>query len=78
MLKMTGIELEFISDIDMHLFIEKGMRGGVSYICKRHSLASNKYCFNCNKNMLLSFIGMQIFCIAGKCVSVYHMVDLNG
>ena len=37
MLKMTKIELETISDIDVHLFIEKGMRGGISYICKRHS-----------------------------------------
>ena len=26
-LKMTGIELDLISDIDTHLFIEKGMRG---------------------------------------------------
>ena len=36
MLKMTGIKLELISDVDLHLFIEKGMRGGISYISKRH------------------------------------------
>ena len=35
MSKMIGIELELNSDIDMHLFIEKGMRGGISYIAKR-------------------------------------------
>ena len=28
MLKMTGVELKLISNINMHLFIEKGMRGG--------------------------------------------------
>ena len=37
MLKMSGVELDLISDIDMHLFVEKGMRGGISYIAKRHS-----------------------------------------
>ena len=35
MLKMTGVKLEKISDLEMHLFIEKGLRGGVSYIAKR-------------------------------------------
>ena len=43
MLKMAGIKLELISDIDKHLFIEKGLRGGIYYICKRFSEASNKY-----------------------------------
>ena len=32
--KMTGIELELISYIDMYLFIEKGMIGGVPDIGK--------------------------------------------
>ena len=36
-LKMTGIKLEKINDIDMYLFLEKGMRGGVSYISKRYA-----------------------------------------
>ena len=43
MLKMTRIKLYLISDIDMPLFIEKGMKGGISYIAKRHSEANNKY-----------------------------------
>ena len=37
MLKMTGIKLEKISDIDKYLFIEKGLRGGISYIAKRYA-----------------------------------------
>ena len=40
MLKMTGIELEKTSDIDQYLFIEKGLRGGISYIAKSHSKAN--------------------------------------
>ena len=43
MLKMTGIKLDLISDTDMHLFIEKGMRGGISYVSKRCSKANNRY-----------------------------------
>ena len=42
-LKITEIELEVISDVDMDLFIGKGMRGGISHIAKRFSKANNKY-----------------------------------
>ena len=43
MLKMTGVRLKKIVDIDMYLFMEKGLRGGISYIAKRHSKTNNKY-----------------------------------
>ena len=40
---MTETKLDLISDIAMHLFIEKGIRGGISYISKRYSKANKKY-----------------------------------
>ena len=43
MLKMTDVKLEKISDIDKYLLIEKGSRGGISYIAKRYTKANNKY-----------------------------------
>ena len=46
MLKMIDVKLEKIFDIDMFLFIEIGLRGGISYIAKRYNKSNNK----CMKN----------------------------
>ena len=43
MMKMTGIKLELMTDVGMFEFIEKGLRGGISYIGNRHGEANNKY-----------------------------------
>lgn len=56
MLKMTGVELDLISDIDMQLFIEKGRRGGISTVTHRHAEANNKYMENFDREKELHYV----------------------
>ena len=62
MLKMTEIKLELISDAEMHLFIEKGLRGGISYISKRHSKVDedNKFIMYWDANNLYDWASNQL------------------
>lgn len=43
MLKHTQVQIELFTDIDKMLFVEKGVRGGISQCSKRHSVANNEY-----------------------------------
>ena len=65
MLKVTGVKLEKISDIDMYLFIEKALRGGISSIAKRYSEANNKYMKNYDPRKPSKYIEdlVKIICI---------------
>ena len=57
LLKMTRIELELLTDYDMHLFIERGMRGGISTVGeKRHAKANNKYMKDHDQSKEFSYI----------------------
>ena len=43
---MTQIKLKLIYDIDKYNSVEKGLRGGISYISKRFREANKKYIKN--------------------------------
>ena len=45
-----------MTDIDMFQFIEKGMRGGVSYIANRYGKANNKYIKKYNEKVPSKYI----------------------
>ena len=55
-LKLTKQELQLLSDYDMLMMFEKGIRGGISHISKRYAEANNKYMKNCNKEKPSTYI----------------------
>ena len=70
---MAQIELKQKIDIDMYLFIEKGLRGGISYIAKRYSEANNKYMENYDskkRSKYISYLDMND--LYGWAMSEYH------
>ena len=72
MFKITKIRLELIKDIDKHLFIEKEMKRGISYIAKRYSKANNKYMKSYDPNKPSKYITyLDVNSLYGQVMSKY-------
>ena len=50
-LKRTGVKLELLTDYDVILMIEKGIRGRICQATYRYAKPNNKYTKNYNKNI---------------------------
>ena len=56
MSKKTNVKLELLTDYDMLLMVEEGIRGGICHAIHRHAKANNKYMKNYDKNKESSYI----------------------
>ena len=55
-LKENGVKLELLTDVDMLLMVEKGIRGGICKATHRYAKANNKYMKNHDKSKKPSYI----------------------
>ena len=55
-LKKMNMELELLTDYDMLLMVEEGVRGGICHSIHRYAKANNKYMKDYNKNIESSYI----------------------
>ena len=79
-LKKTAVKLELLTNPDMLLMVEKGIRGRISHATHRGAKANIKYMKNYNKDEKESFYNtmMLITFMDLQCQNHYQLMVLNG
>ena len=73
-LKKTNVESELLTDYDMLLMVEEGIRGGICHSIHRYAKANNKYMKNYDESKESSYIQylVLIICMVGQCLKNYQ------
>ncbi|GFY64856.1 uncharacterized protein TNIN_320981 [Trichonephila inaurata madagascariensis] len=72
----TNVTLELLTDINMYLMLESGIRGGMCPVSKRYSKANNKYLDNFDEMSPSKFIiSLDVNSLYGTSMAFYNLLE---
>ncbi|GFU51439.1 vesicular glutamate transporter 2 [Trichonephila clavipes] len=75
-IKTTNVTLELLTDINMYLMLESGIRGGMCLVSKRYSKANNKYLDNFDEMSPSKFIiSLDVNNLYGTAMGFYSLPE---
>ena len=73
-LRMSHVDLQLITDVDMYHFVENSIRGGISMISTRHAQANSSRMIPAFPTRISS-IWTQTICMGGQCLNLCPLMD---
>ncbi|GFQ75434.1 uncharacterized protein TNCT_104741 [Trichonephila clavata] len=75
-IKKTNVTSELLTDINMYLMLESGIRGGMCLVSKRYSKANNKYLDNFDEMSPSKFIiSLDVNNLYGTAMAFYNLPE---
>ena len=77
-LTKSKVKLDLLTNIDLLLMVEKGIRGGICQSIYQHAKANNKYMKNCDKDKESSYLQYwDVNYMVGQCRKSFQQIILN-